>query len=147
MTNSFLRCEEERLKKLKNLQLPNSFKKIGLTITIFSFIGLLINKFTVQQIEIKTICKYGMLIGLLIISISKEKIEDELLVNLRMQSFSFAFICGVAYAIVLPFIAFIIDYFFEIRKPILKDLGDFSILWMLLSIQVLYFEFLKRMHK
>lgn len=147
MSNSFLHCEEERLKKLKNYQLPNSFKKVGITITILSFAGLLINIFSFHQIEIKTVCKYGMLLGLLLVSISKEKIEDELLVNLRMQSFSLAFICGVAYAIVIPFIVFLINYFFEIRKPILKDLGDFSILWMLLSIQVLYFEFLKRMHK
>ena len=142
--NSFLQCEEERLKKFKNYQLPHHFKKIGVAITVLGLLALLINKFTLEQNALKIAAKYGMLLGLLIVSISKEKLEDELIINLRMQSFSVAFICGVAFALILPATGFLIDYFFELREPQFKNIGDFSILWMLLSIQVFYFELLKR---
>ncbi len=81
------------------------------------------------------------------ISISKSKIEDELIINLSMQSFTFAFIFGIAYALTLPFIDYFIDTIFNIEKAGIKDSSDFQILWMLLSIQVFYFEFLKRIHR
>jgi hypothetical protein len=108
---------------------------------------MFVNAFLINNIDLKLAAKYGVLIGLLITSISKEKIEDELVAKLRMQSYTFAFVMGVVYAIALP----LIDYLFETvlgkESAAVKDMGDFTILWMLLFVQVFFFHYLKRMHK
>jgi hypothetical protein len=91
--------------------------------------------------------KYGLIIGLLIISISKEKMEDELIRQLRMQSYSFAFIIGVAYTLLIPLTSYMINFLFEPGEQALKNSGDLSILSLFLLCQVGYFELLKRMHK
>lgn len=144
---SILSCERDKLEKLSKYQLPNYFKKIGVGLFIFSLIALFVNRFTINDFEIKVIIKYGMLIGLLFTSISKEKIEDELFIKLKMQSYTFAFIAGVCYVILLPFVDFLFDFILGNKEAMLKDVGDWQILFLLLSIQVFYFEFLKKLYK
>jgi hypothetical protein len=145
--NSFIENERKSLEKMKKLQLPHSMKKIGFGIFVIFFITMFVNAFLINNIDLKLAAKYGVLIGLLITSISKEKIEDELVAKLRMQSYTFAFVMGVVYAIALP----LIDYLFETvlgkESAAVKDMGDFTILWMLLFVQVFFFHYLKRMHK
>lgn len=144
---SIMDYERKSLEKMKNLQLPHRFKVIGIWLFILSIVALFINKFSVNDLEIRAIVKYGMLIGLLLISISKEKIEDELITKLRMQSYTLAFIMGVIFTLLLPFVDYLIDLVFKTNEAVLKDLGDWQILWLLLSIQVFYFAILKKMHK
>ncbi len=144
---SIMDYERKSLEKMKNLQLPHRFKVIGIWLFILSIVALFINKFSANDLEIRAIVKYGMLIGLLLISISKEKIEDELITKLRMQSYTLAFIMGVIFTLLLPFVDYLIDLVFKTNEAVLKDLGDWQILWLLLSIQVFYFAILKKMHK
>ena len=144
---SFWDCERKSLREMSKYQIPNRFKKIGVGLAIFSFISLLINSFSINTLEFREIAKYGMLIGMLLISISKEKIEDELITKLRMQSYTFAFIIGVIYSLILPFIDYFFDVIFKTDEAIIKDMGDFQILWILLSVQIFYFEILKKLHK
>ncbi len=146
-TKSFIDCERKKLDKLKKYQLPNKFRKIGITIFIISFIALFIVAFTSNNQEFKQITKYGVLIGLLIASISKEKIEDELVRDLRMQSYTFAFIFAVIITITNPLFSFIANSFFDKQQDNFNGVGDWQILWMLLSIQFFYFEYLKKMHR
>ncbi len=144
---SILECERKSLEKMKKYQLPNQFKKIGFVILIISFVSLFINKFSINNLEFTTIAKYGMLVGLLIASISKEKIEDELISNLRMQSYTFAFIAGVVITLTNPFFNYIVDFFIKAKETSTNGIGDWQILWLLLSIQVSYFEILKKLHR
>jgi hypothetical protein len=144
---SILERKRNNLKKLNKYQLPNYFKKIGVGLFILALISLFINALSINNFEIRAIIKYGMLIGLLFISISKEKIEDELVTKLRMQSYTFAFIFGVIFTLLLPFIDYFFDYIFKTNEAMIKDMGDWQILWILLSIQVFYFEYLKRLHR
>jgi len=146
-TKSFLECERKSLNKLSKYQLPNSFKKLGLAILILSFLGLFVNKFSADSEFFRTMLKYGMLVGFLIISVSKEKIEDELIIKIRMQSYTFAFIFGVFFSLTQPLINYSVDSFFQSGEAVFKDNGDFQILWLLLSVQVLFFEVLKKQHK
>ena len=132
---------------MKNFQLPPIYKKIGIGVALLSFIGLFANKLTVDMEAFRSAARYGLLIGFLLMSISREKIEDELIKNLRMQSYSFAFIFGVIMSLFTPFIDFFVDAAAGVKEAGLKDAGDFEILWILLSVQVLYFEMLKRMHQ
>jgi uncharacterized oligopeptide transporter (OPT) family protein len=107
-----------------------------------------VNKLSIENIDLKLTSKYGILIGLLLISISKEKIEDELIKSLRMQSYTFAFIAGVIITLLTnPIFNYIANLISEKQQGSFEGVGDWEILWILLSIQVFYFEFLKRMNK
>ncbi|MGO3181950.1 MAG: hypothetical protein ACTIJ9_03875 [Aequorivita sp.] len=86
--------EERRLDWLITRRLPNSWKKVGWG--ILSLALILLNRFLeIDHLLFKSILKKTMLIGLLIVTISKEKIEDERVETLRSKAFSFAFIVGV----------------------------------------------------
>ena len=91
--------------------------------------------------------KYGILLGLLFISLSKEKIEDELMINLKMQSYTFAFVISVIITLTNPLFTYITSVLFEKQMNVFKGIGDWQVLWFLLSIQLFYFEFLKRVSR
>ena len=137
-------CERSQIEKLGSAQLPNSFKKLGLIIFIICFAGLFINRFSINLEDLRMISKYGLLIGLLMMSISKDKFEDERIAKIRMQSYTLAFIMGVFMTFLIPFADYLVDFFIKDNNPELKNTGDWQILWLLLSTQVLFFELLKR---
>ena len=145
---SFMKYERKSLEKMKRYQLPNWFKKIGIGIILISLVAFFVNKFSIEDVDIKLISKYGILVGLLLISISKEKIEDELITSLRMQSYTFSFIAGVIITLLTnPIFNFIANFISQRQEENFQEVGDCEILWILLSVQVFYFEFLKRMNK
>ena len=76
--------------------------------------------------------------------ISKEKIEDELVKNLRMHSFTFAFIFAVFITITNPLFSYLANFVFTEKQEPFSGIGDWMILWLLLSIQVFYFEYMKK---
>jgi len=142
-SNTYFKKERDNINKLTKLQLPNQAKVIGWIILSIAFIALF---FTTKETTPKLISKYSMLIGLLIISISKEKIEDELVKNLRMYSFTFAFILSVFVTITHPISSHIVNLATTKNQEVFGGMGDWMILWLLLSTQVFYFEFLKRIY-
>lgn len=145
---SFKEYERKSLENMKKYQLPNWFKKIGIGIILISIVAFFMNKFSIEDIDIKLISKYGILVGLLLISISKEKIEDELITSLRMQSYTFSFIAGVIITLLTnPIFNFIANFISQRQGKNFQEVGDWEILWILLSVQIFYFEFLKRMNK
>ena len=146
-TKSFIDCERNRLERLNKYQLPNVFRKIGYIIFGIFSIVLILGKLFIDGIEIGIVVKYGILTGLLLVSISKEKIEDELATKLRMQSYALAFISAVFFSLVMPVFVYVFDLIIKGGKPFFNSLSDWSILWFLLSVQVFYFELLKRLHK
>ena len=73
-----LECERKRISRLEKYQLPHRFRKVGVVIATISFVALLMNKFTLNSDTLRFVIRHGLLIGFLVISISKEEIEDEL---------------------------------------------------------------------
>ncbi|SDE69653.1 hypothetical protein [Ulvibacter litoralis] len=144
---SILECERKSLEKLKRYQLPNSFKKVGVGIILISVVSIIGIKLSIDTPNLKKAAMYGVLLGLLVISISKEKIEDELITNLRMQSYALAFIAGVLITLTNPLFSYIASSLFDKQLEHFNGMGDWQILWILLSIQVFYFELLKRFNK
>lgn len=141
---SFIDCERKNLEKLQKLQLPNSFKKVGWVIFSISIIALFL---TTKDTYPKMIVKYTLLLGLLLVSVSKEKVEDELIKNLRMQSVTFAFIAAVLITITNPLISYLLNFVLSTKQDPFSGVGDWQILWLLLSIQIFYFEYLKKMYQ
>ena len=74
-------CESTKLERFLNkVQLPHLYKKIGISIVVLSFILLTVIKFIDGEPNwIRPILKQAMLVGLLVVSLSREKIEDELI--------------------------------------------------------------------
>lgn len=140
---SILEYDRNTLERLKHFQLPNYWKRIGGIIALTSFVLLFINAYLFDHEGLRIVSKYIILLGLLIVSISKEKIEDEFIIQLRMQSYTFAFIAAVLLAFIQPVLNYVVDFAIN-GESIFKENGDFVILWMLLSVQVFYFEIQKR---
>ncbi len=142
-TKSMLDCENDRLRALRVFQLPHAAKRIGIFLALAAFVLLFVNAFLIEKELIRSMARYGLLIGMLIISISKEPIEDERIMSIRMRSYAFAFVAGVAFSLVQPFFDVGVDLLVNPEKAALKDSGDFVILWLLLSIQVFSFHLSK----
>ena len=65
-----------------------------------------------------------------------------------MQSYTFAFIAGVIITLLTnPLFNYIANIISQKQQENFQEVGDWEILWILLSVQVFYFEFLKRMNK
>lgn len=143
--NKICDSEERRLHWLVNFKLPNYWKKIGWGVLIISIFFLILTKFFDDDyLVIKSILKKLTLVGLLIVAISKDKIEDELVENLRGKAFSFSFIIGVVYVLVQPIINYAAFLVVKPERAKFEDLGDFQILWFLLIVYLMTFWFLKR---
>tara|TARA_R110000868_G_scaffold91812_1_gene254378 strand:- start:1002 stop:1451 length:450 start_codon:yes stop_codon:yes gene_type:complete len=143
---SFLDCERKRFGKLLNFRLPNSFLKIGLAITALSIIAMFIRGFLFGEDTewLKLLLQKTLLIGMLIMSVSKDKIEDEMTVQLRAQSYMIAFIVGVFYALIMPYVEFGVSNVVNNGGEAYKDLGDFQVLLFMLLIQLMFYHNLKR---
>lgn len=145
MKQSFYESEKQKLDKLSNFQLPNYFKKIGWTLFGISLILTLLFKFTEDPSPIiSVICKKGMLVGLLLVAIAREKVEDEMIEKLRGKSFSAAFIFGVLYALIQPLVNYFVGVTIKPEPTTYSDLGDFQVLWFMLFIYVMLFQLYKR---
>jgi len=135
--------ELQGLVRFDRYQLPHRAKRMGWVIFIIAFIALF---FTDRGTSFKMIAKYAMLLGLLLASLSKEKVEDELVRDMRMRSYSLSFVFAVLLAIAQPILYYITKGVLADQTVSVDGMGGWMILWVLLSVQVLYFEILKKAH-
>ncbi|MBC5838962.1 hypothetical protein [Flavobacterium muglaense] len=138
----------EKINKFTGFQLPNKFKKVGLVLIIVSILAIVSSVklyFTDLRSQdlFERIAKTGMILGLLMISISKEKVEDELISKIRMQSFNYAVISAVLIYSLVPFIHYIFILSFS-KVATIEGSKDTAILSFLLFLQILIFKKLKK---
>jgi len=145
-TNKILDCERTSIEKLINFQLSNKYIRIGLGLFIASLISFIVLKIIdLNSDSIKLVLRGVMLISLLMISVSEDKEEDEMLKLIRVQSYALAFVIGVLYAVLQPVINLLVGLILNSEKSIYTNLGDFQVLIFMLMIQLSFFYFLKRM--
>jgi hypothetical protein len=139
-------CERNRLEKITRFRLPQYFYKVGISIIAITFVMMFVRAFAMEgETEwLKLILQKAFLVGMLCMSISKDKEEDELTVKLRMQSYAWAFITGVVYALVMPYVEFGVSNVVHSGGEAYKDLGDFQILIFMLMVQLMSYHALKR---
>mgnify|MGYP000209293989 FL=1 len=140
-------CEKERnnLEKMNKFQLDNKFKKIGYIISIGTFIFMIIRKFIENSDEIKPVLHGVLLLGLLLVSLSKDKFEDEFLDSLRSQSYRIAFILVIIYSLIQPIINYTVGIILN-QDEEMKAFGYFQILFFMLIVQLMVFWQLKKMN-
>ena len=138
----------EKIDKFAGYQLPNKFKIVGLVVVIVSILSI-VTSLKIYILDVKyhelfeRIALSVSVIGLLIISISREKIEDELIGKIRMQSYNYAVIVTVLVYLTLPFIHFTIVSIFS-SMPKIEGSKDVSVLAVLLMSQIFTFRKLKK---
>ncbi len=140
----FCDAERERIHKWANFQLPNTFKKIGLWAAICIVLLMIAKKFIDAPDWVKPVLSNTLIISLLIVSLAREKVEDELIVSLRSLSYRWAFVTGVVYAVLQPYINYAVDFVLGKDQPEL-DTGYFPVLVFMLLVQLATFHQLKRM--
>lgn len=144
---SFCEKERKRIEKLNKFQLPSKWKKIGWIIFGVSIILLFARKLITEEVWLRFLLRHTIILGLLIVSLSKEKLEDEFIDKLRSQSYRLAFIIGVLYSLIQPHVETAVRIVLE-KSP--KDAIDafsyFQVLILMLLIQVMFFEQLKRLN-
>ncbi len=145
--NNFIECERKGLNKLINFRLPYYFYKLGRAIIGVSIVMMFVRAFGLDgdQEVLKEVLKKMLLVGMLLMSIAKDKDEDELIVKLRMQSYTYAFVIGVIYALVMPYVDLGVSNLVHGGGEVYKDLGDFQVLIFMLLVQLMCFSALKRM--
>ncbi len=100
--------------------LPRLFNKVALGILILSILFATLAILSIINIDMavmKTIVATGILVSLLIFALTKDKVEDELLLRIRLKAFAGSFIFGVLYVLIDPFINLLFDHDFS------SDLG------------------------
>lgn len=141
--NKILECEANWIRGLHYL-LPSVYRKIGIVLTIVSSIALILFFWTgTEQVFFKELTKALLLLSMLVISISKEKTEDEYTMSLRTKSYALAFIVGVLYTIFQPYINYGVDTILSAEKVTFTQLGSFPIIWFMLFVQLSFYHVLK----
>lgn len=89
---------------MNTILIPRQYKWIGLAVFLLSFVGLIVIGMlypeTWEQSEPRRkIASVLMLIGLLLLVLSKERVEDEFINDCRLRAFRTAFLAGIIYFI------------------------------------------------
>ena len=145
-TEKIMNYERSRFYKLIKFRLPNRFMSIGIAIVLLSIVMMFVRAFAMEGDTqwLKLLLQKTVLVGMLIMSLSKDKIEDEMTISLRAQSYAIAFVVGVIYALVMPYVEFGVSNAVHSGGEAFKDLGDFQVLLFMLMIQLMFYHNLKR---
>lgn len=141
-------CERERshLEKMNKFQLRNQFKKIGYVIAIGAFVLMLGRKFIENTEWVRPILQGVLLVGLLVISLSKDKEEDEFIDTLRSQSYRLAFLLAIVYSLLQPLVNYAVAQLLT-ENDEFKSFNYFQVLFFMLIVQLMFFWQLKRMNR
>lgn len=87
------------------------FKKIGLLVMILAFIpAIIVKSMNVELVQtqkeiFRDLTFNSFILGLLFVAWSRDKVEDEMTVSIRLKAMSWTFTWAVLYVIITPFIA------------------------------------------
>ena len=145
--NKFAACEAKGLNKLIHFRLPYYFYKLGMAIAGISITMMFLRAFLMGEDTewLKLVLQKTLLVGLLFISVAREKEEDELIIKLRSQSYTYAFMVGVVYALIMPYVEYGVSNALKPEGEAFHDVGDFQLLLFMLMVQLLCYHTLKRM--
>ena len=119
--------------------LPKYFKKIGLVVMILAFVpAVVVKSMNVETVQsqkelFRIFTLNAFILGLLFVAWSKDKVEDEMTVAIRLKAMAWTFSWAVLYVIVKP----IVDLLF---KDSIQDLtGQQVVMTMLFVYLIMYY--------
>ena len=92
------------------------FKKIGVVVMVLSMVpGLIVKTMHIVVMEsqkdlLKSLSYSGFLLGLLFIALSRDKVEDELTIHIRITSMQEMFIFAVIYVMIKSLIVCVLQW-------------------------------------
>jgi hypothetical protein len=138
MKSKFVKMESKARKENLHL-LPNRFKKVGLTLIVLAFVvGIVLKLMSLdllptQKELFRTLMLSGINLGLLLITLSKDKLEDEMTIAIRLKAMAWSFTWAVFYVIISPFMNILF-------KDPMRDLaGQQVIMSMLFVYMIMYY--------
>lgn len=142
---NFVECERNRLQKILGFRLPTSSKWLGVILLVLAFGLFFVRKEFLEHADLlQGIGRTIFIIGLLCVSLAKDREEDEMTIALRAQSYAIAFILGALYAIVMPYVEFGVSNIVSEEAQSYKQLGDFQLLSFMFLVQLGFYYTLKR---
>lgn len=131
--------------KLRKIDfLPNSFKPIGgIILAISILLGIITTAGGYATPFLKTTVFNGVIIGMLLISVSKDKEEDEYTIQLKARSYALAFVCGILYAIIQPYINFYVAKVVTSNEVEFNTMGSLIVVWFMLFVQIGFYYTMK----
>ncbi len=136
--------ERSKIERWSQFQLKHQWKVRGVVISLAVILTLIALKFIATDYQwLKFGLKKALLLGLLMVSLSQEKMEDEMIVSLRSKSYTLAFVFAVLYALVQPIVNIVVFKLFS-SNHIDAGFSYFQVLSFMLIIQISFFEVLKR---
>ena len=130
--------ESNRRKKDLAL-LPVYFKKIGFVVIILSFVpAIFVKLMNVELLQnqkelFRVLTLNAFILGLLFVAWSRDQVENEMTVSIRLKSMSWTFTWAVLYVIIMPFI----DLLF--KQPIGSLTGQQVVMSMLFVYLFMYY--------
>lgn len=130
--------ESKKCKK-EPVLLPAYFKGIGLVVMILAFVPAIIMKaMSVEMVQsqkevFRVLTLNAFILGLLFVAWSKDKIEDEMTVIIRLKAMAWTFTSAVLCVIIVPFI----DLLF--KNPVANITGQQIVMSMLFIYLIMYY--------
>ncbi len=130
---------ESKRRKKEPVLLPVYFKKVGLVVMILAFVpAIIVKSMNVEMVQtqkelFRVFTLNAFILGLLFIAWSKDKVEDEMTVSIRLKAMSWTFTWAVLYVIISPFI----DLLF--KDPIGVLTGQQVVMSMLFVYLIMYY--------
>lgn len=122
----------------QNLRLlPTQFKQVAYSLMALSLLVIPLTATDLVIIEkemAKTMLSSGFLLSFLILALTKDKVEDELTLLIRLKALAVSFIYGVGYVVLSPLVNLLFD-----GKFISEDMGTEGLL---ISMFLFYFGML-----
>ncbi|MCI4669417.1 MAG: hypothetical protein MRZ79_14885 [Bacteroidia bacterium] len=141
---NFIERENQQLGKFRAL--PHVFKVIGLVASTLSLMGWLYVLFNqLNPPYLLVVFQDLLLISMLLITISKEKVEDEYIHQLRLVSFGTAFVAGVFHAVFQPLVNYVFEGINQPDPSSYRGFDGFFTLLIMLAFQIIIFHSLKRL--
>lgn len=142
---SIQQCEERIILKFLRFKFPHYMKRVAWVAFAIFMATLLSTKWMEGDFTIlKEILKRLVLVSLFVVVLSKEKVEDERIRELRGQAFTASFLMAVVYVLVQPIVNYVANVIVSDEEEVFQDLGDFVILWFLLIVYLMFFHFSKK---
>ncbi|MFA0964223.1 hypothetical protein AB9P05_20615 [Roseivirga sp. BDSF3-8] len=136
-------CEAKSLNRF-NL-LSNRYKQIGFLLTAASAIVLtLLYTLDTGGSFWRVFTQNVLLLSMLLISISREREEDEYTLSLRMRSYMLGLVCGVLYVVFQPYVIYFITPLLrggEMKEVI--EFPAFPVIWFILFVQIGFYYLLR----
>lgn len=130
---------ESRRNKKGNVLLPKYFKKIGLVVLILAFVpAVVIKSMDIEMLQsqkelLRVFSLNAFILGLLFVAWSKDKVEDELTVAVRLKAMAWSFSWAVLYVIIQPIVDLII------KDPIQNLTGQEVVMSMLFVYLMIHY--------